>query len=870
MPLVELARRLWFFLRRDRISAELAEEMRLHMELRAESERAQGLDPDEAAWSARRSFGNSTRLVEASRDQWGLRWLDELSVDVKHGLRSLHRAPLPSAIILLTLSLGIGATLAAFVVMDAALFRPLPVREPEQLVIIPRGDVPLEGSRPRESPLSLDAMRARSDMYEAVGAYAAGGLNLTGGASPQRVQAGLVTPSALELLGVQPTIGRLFLEEEEELGSPDVVLLSHRLWRTQFGGDESVIGRRLSLNDREFEVVGVMPPRFAFPEGSELWIPMTVPLALERTEIFRFIILTDYVARLAPGMMPAQADAHLVAQMRELGRFRGSPDDPIPEIHSPLRGFFLGDASTRLRMVMGLATLLLVAACANAGGLLLSRWSSRQREIAVRAAIGASKWRLRRQVATESALFAVVGAVGGLAVTFVALRLFSTLVPPDLAALTPPVVDARALLALLALAIVSAVAIGTLPALAASRGDLTRTLKVGAGPATTRPGGWRVASVLVVIEVGLAVVLLVGSGLLLKSIIRMHAVDTGIRAANVVTARLALSRTSYPEHADRSRFYTQLQHELTDTPGLDRVGLVSTLPLRGELHLPVALDLPDRQELEHSPFAEWVYATPEYFDVMGIRTIEGRALMADDTLSGGGVLISESIAREFWPGSSPIGERVAGTRTIAGVVNDIRGTALDGEQNPQFYMPFTGPLEATIVARSPLPAGEAIARIHDAVRRVDPSQMIYDAKTMEQVASDAVAARRATSSLATIFGATTLLLAALGLYGLLAYAVVQRMPELGIRFALGARRAQVVRSVVGDGAWLTLAGAALGLIAAFLLARFLEPMLFDVSPTDTTTFVVTPVILLVTAIAAALVPASRAARVDPARVLKAE
>ena len=244
--------------------------------------------------------------------------------------------------------------------------------------------------------------------------------------------------------------------------------------------------------------------------------------------------------------------------------------------------------------------------------------------------------------------------------------------------------------------------------------------------------------------------------------------------------------------------------------------------------------------------------------------------MADDTLSGGGVLISESIAREFWPGSSPIGERVAGTRTIAGVVNDIRGTALDGEQNPQFYMPFTGPLEATIVARSPLPAGEAIARIHDAVRRVDPSQMIYDAKTMEQVASDAVAARRATSSLATIFGATTLLLAALGLYGLLAYAVVQRMPELGIRFALGARRAQVVRSVVGDGAWLTLAGAALGLIAAFLLARFLEPMLFDVSPTDTTTFVVTPVILLVTAIAAALVPASRAARVDPARVLKAE
>lgn len=870
MPLVELVRRLWFFLRRDRISAELAEEMRLHMELRAESERAQGLNTDEAAWSARRSFGNSARLVETSRDQWRLRWLDELSVDVKHGFRSLRRVPLPSAIILLTLSLGIGATLAAFVVMDAALFRPLPVHEPEQLVIVPRGDVPLEGSQPRESPLSLNALRARGDMYEAVGAYAAGGLNLTGGELPQRVQAGLVTPSALRLLGVQPILGRLFLEEEEELGSPDVVLLSHRLWRTQFGGDETVIGRVLSLNDREFEVVGVMPPRFAFPEGSELWIPMTVPLARERTEIFRFIILTDYVARLAPGVTSAQADARIVAQLRELGLFRGSPDDPIPEMHLPLREFFLGDASIRLRMVMALATLLLVAACANAGGLLLARWSSRRREIAVRAAIGASKWRLRRQLATESALFAVAGAFGGLAVAFVALRLFSTLVPPDLAALTPPVVDARALVALLALAVISAIAIGTLPALAASRGDLTRSLKAGVSPATIRPGGWSVGSVLVVIEVGLAVVLLVGSGLLIKSITRMHAVDTGIRAANVVTARVALSRTTYSERADRSLFYAQLQHELMDVVGLEKFGLVSTLPLRGELHPPVAVDLADRPELDHSPFAEWIYATPEYFEVMGIRTIEGRTLIADDSLPGGGVLISESIAREFWPGSSPIGARVAGTRTIVGVVNDIRGTALDGEQNPQFYMPFTDRLEATIVARSPLPPGEAIARIRDAVRRVDPSQVVYDTKTMEQVASDAVAARHATSSLATIFGAITLLLAALGLYGLLAYGVVQRMPELGIRFALGARRAQVVRSVVSDGAWLTLVGAVLGLTAAFWLARFLEPVLFDVSPTDATTFVVAPVILFVTAVAAALVPASRAARVDPARVLKAE
>jgi predicted permease len=874
MPLAELARRIWFFLRRDRVSAELAEEMRLHQELRARREREAGVAATEATWRARRQFGNGARHVEESRDQWGMRWADELAVDLTYGLRALRRAPLPSAVVIATLAIGIGATLAMFTVMDAALFRPLPVREPERLVISPQRDVPIEGMRDRQTPFSLTALRERKDLFVDVGAFAAGGLNLTGGRDPMRVQAGLITPSALRLLGVAPVFGRLFTEEEGDPGGGDVVVISDRLWRAQFGADPAIVGRRLSLNDRSYEIVGVMPPRFAFPAGSHLWIPLTIPLTHERTQIFHFIINTTFVARLAPGMTRAQANADDLRQALARG-WKPEPGVPLQDTYLPFRRFFLGDGEARLLMVMGLASLLLLAACANIGGLLLARWSSRRREIAVRAAIGASRGRLLRQLATESTVLAAAGAALGLGVAAAALRVFGALMPPELAALTPPRFDERALLATLGLAIVAAIAIGTLPALAASRGDLTRTLKSGGTLAVRRPSGWRLGSALVVVEVALAVLLLVGSGVLIESLARLHAVDTGLRAEHVVTARIALSNAKFSESADRERFRARLEQALRDDPGIEQAALVSTLPLRGDFHPAIALQLLDRPRLDEAPSAELVYASPGYFATMGIQIVAGRGFVAADTLPDGGAVISQSLARQWWPGGSPLGARITsglgpGEHVIVGVVNDVHGTALDGEQEAQLYVPLTGLHEATIVARSTLPAREALARIRAAVQRVDPTQVVYDELTMEQVADAAIAEQRATSTLATVFGAITLLLAALGLYGLLAFGVVQRRPELGIRFALGARRAHVVGGIVGDGVRLTVVGAAIGLAAAYALTRLLQSRLTDVEPASTVVYVAVPAILLATALAAVIVPAMRAARVDPIRVLRAE
>ena len=875
MSLAELARRIWFFIRRDRMSKDLAEEMRLHVELRARREREAGFGDREAEHRAQRQFGNSLHLREVSRDQWGMRWAEDLMFDLRYGIRALRRTPLPSVIIVVTLAIGIGATLAMFTVMDAALFRPLAMHEPERLVIMPDSDIPLEGGRERASLSNPVTLREKRDLYEDVGAFAAGGLNLTGGVEPVHVQAGLVTPSALRLLGVPPMLGRIFTEDESRIDAADVVVLSHRIWREQFGGDRDILGTRLSLNDRPYEIVGVMPPRFAFPEGSALWIPLTVPLSFERAQIFRFIIKTTNIARLAPGVTRAQADARIAAELQAAQASGRRAGEPVPEAHLPMRDFYVQDGETRLLMVMGLATLLLVAACANICGLLLTRWSGRRREIAVRAAIGATRRRLLRQLATESALLALAGALAGLGVAAAGQQLFNALMSPELAALTPPRIDGRALAVMLMVVVTTTIAIGTLPALAASRGDLTRTLRSGSPGTAMGAGNRRFGSALVTLQVGLAVLLLVGSGLLVKSLARLHAVETGIRADQVMTARITLSRAKYPDVGDGRRFYDRLANELRREAGIERLAFVSTLPLRGEWHPPVAFDIVGRPKAGKSPFAERVNATPEYFSTLGIRLLAGRTLIAADSAEGGGALISDSLARAWWPGESPIGARIStrGGRdqhTIVGVVGDVRGTALDGRQYPQLYLPFSSHAQATIVVRSTLPKDDVAGRIRDAVRRADPTQVVHDVKPMQQVAAESVAEQRATSMLATVFGTVTLFLAALGLYGLLAFGVVQRIPELGIRFALGARRSDVVREVIGSSVALTALGALLGLAAASYLTRLLQSQLYDVAPTDPVVFLVVPSVLLVTALVAAIPPALRAARVDPMRALRAE
>lgn len=873
MSIAELARRLWFFLRRDRVTAELEEEMRLHMELRAERERAAGFDEQEAQRRAVRRFGNRGRHVEESRDQWGMRWADELSLDLRYALRSLRRAPALSAIVVLTLALGIGATTAIFSVMDAAIFRPLPMHEPERLVVMDNLDVPLEGLPRRRDAIDLPRLSEETAVFGALGAYAAGGLNLTGGRAPMRVQAGLITPGGLRLLGVDPVRGRLFTEDEGRVDGPDVAVISHALWRSQFGGAEDVVGQQLSLNDRPFEIVGVMPRRFAFPDGSDVWIPMTVPMSMARTEVFRMMILTKGIGRLAPGVDAARANAHFVSMLEERG-YRPEPGEPPPEIMVPLRRHFAGDGNARLWMVLGLAALLLAAACVNVCGLLLARWTARRRELAVRSAIGAGRGRLVRQLLTESAVLALTGMAAGLLVAHAGLPVVASLTPPELLALTPPRIDGRVLAIALAMSVATAIGIGVLPGLVMSGGDLAQSLRA-AGTGATRRGGRRLGGGLVMIEVGLAVVLLVGSGLLVKSLVRLHDVETGVRPEQVVTGRVALSNALHPDHASRRTFFERVREELARTPGITTVGIVSELPMRGELNPRLMVDIEGRPEIEKSPSAEHIIVSPEYFDALGIGIVAGRTFLSGDSLaSRGEAIINRSLARRYWPEGNAIGARITQGRElrIVGVVNDVRTTSLDGEQHDVLYLPFASgtPRQATFVVRGTLSTDAMIARMRDAVRRVDESQVVYDLKTMEQVVSESVAEQRASSALATAFAVVTFLLAAMGLYGLLAFTVVQRTRELGIRVALGARRGHVVWGVVEDGLRLAGAGILVGLVGAYGATRLLRAQLYEVAPTDPAVFLAAPVLLLLMALVAAAAPAIRASRVDPMRALRAE
>lgn len=877
MSIAELARRVWFFIRRDQVTADLQEEMRLHMELRAQREREAGFDESEAVLRASRQFGNRGRHVEESRDQWGMRWADELALDLRYAFRSLRRAPGIGAIVIITLSIGIGATTAMFGVMDAALFRPLPMKDADRLVVLSGLDVPYAELPSPIPQLDLVRLRREAHVYEALGAYAVGGLNLTGGGEPMRARVGLITPDALQLLGIQPQLGRLFTEDEERVDGPNVAILSHALWRRQFGADEAILRKTISLNDRTFEIVGVMPPRFAFPEGSELWIPMTVPMTAARAEIFRFIIETNGIGRLASGVTAERANAHLVTVMEEMGRRRRA--GPPPEITRPMRRHFAGDADKRLWMVMGLAGLLLVAACANVCGLLLARWSARRREMAVRTAIGASRRRLLRQLVTESAVLALAGTLGGIALAWAGMRVFEALTPAELLALTPPRIDGRVLALALGLTVITAIGVGTLPAIMASRAYLSGAMKSSGTAAATRRGGRWLGGALVVVEVALAVVLLVGSGLLVKSLARLQSVDTGLRAEQVYTARIALSNTLYPNATARRQFHARVRDELARTPGLEHAAMVSTLPLSGEWNPQLYFSLPDRvkaSEDEKDPSAEHMYATSGYFEALGIRLVAGRTFLPHDTAAvGGGAIISESLAKQYFPGTSAVGARMKlgrQERTIVGVVNDVRSTTLDGEQQDQLYLPFesSAPSQATLVARSSLPAPDAFARMRDAVQRVSPTQVVFDLKTMRDVTLSSTSEQRASGTLATTFALITLLLAAMGLYGLLAYGVVQRTTELGIRFALGAQRRNVVRSVVSDGLVLAALGALLGLAASYGATRLIRSQLYEVAPTDLTVFLAVPAVLIATALLAAAIPALRASRVDPIRALRAE
>ena len=865
------------------VDADVDDEVRYHLDLKIESFIAQGWSPEAARRAALDAFGDVDAVRRALRthDRRTLRRsrrtdvLQDLTYDFRYAVRQLRAAPRFAAAVVAVLALGIGANTAIFSAIDTAFFRPLPFQHADRLVTLAGISLPFEASqgRPQAEPYLSD-VGADSAVFEQVAAYASGGLNLTGGAEPARVNIAYVTSGFFATLGRGAALGRVPSNEEFAKNGPRSVVLSDRSWRRDFGGDATALGRTVGLNGKSYRVVGVMPADFRFPAGTDVWIPLQLPFGFDVIEAFRNYLPSITIARLAPGVTVPQAIQHVDALRR---RFRTitADDTPAADVVKPLQRMLVGDRRTALLILAASAALLLVIACANVTNLLLARAAARQREIAVRVVLGATRVRIIRQLTVESLLLALASAVAAVAVALLAVRALATALPPSLAGVAPPEINGRVLLFTLAVAMVTSLLFGIWPALGASRADLGEAMKTaGAGAGGTRRRTVGARGLLVVAEVSLAVMLLVGAGLMMESLRTLLGTDAGLRADHVVTGRLVLPEAKFPNGASKTAFLSAVVARLRAAPDVTVAGAVSALPMEGVGGIGLAVAPDEAYDEAHRALGAYLMASPGYFATMGVH-LRGEDLPANADTSHRVVVINEALAKELWPRKDAVGRVMrfgSERRTVIGVVGDIRTRRLDTVAVGQMYLPMSEQPQsyASIVVRGSAPTSAMLARLRDAVRAVDPNQPLYSVQSMLDVIASSVTPRRTNTVLLTLFGGLAVVLAAVGVFAVLSYGVTQRTREIGVRIALGAQRADVVRLIVREGAVLSAVGIAIGLAGAFALSRFVNAILYEISPHDPRVFVAAPLVLGLVALGATLIPALRATRVDPLTALREE
>jgi putative ABC transport system permease protein len=822
------------------------------------------------------------RSVGAFRDALLLqprRMEDEMFQDLKFGWRVLARNKAFTFIAILTLAAGIGVNTAIFSAVNALLLRPLPYPEPDRLVWV---DETFPQSTGRFVPGAhfLD-WSEHSRTLAGIAAYGTEELTLTGASEPERLECYSVSASFFPTLGASPLLGRNFLPEEDRAGGERVAILSHSLWRRRFESDQGVIGRSIKLDDRSYRVVGVLPPDFRFFVHSELYIPLALDYAEEHSA--RMFTLLDVFARLKPGVTPEQATAemdtissvYVGAEQKKNKFFQGRPH------LTPLHNHLAGETRRLLLILLGAVVLILLIACANVANLMLARGVVRQKELAIRAALGAGRLRLLRQMLTESLLLASGGGLCGLLIASGLTRLLSALGPSEafgqVARLTAIDIDVRVLLFTMLASLLSGVFFGLVPALQLSRPDLNRSLKEGGRGGLSQRRRTRQA--LLVSEVALAVVLLVGAGLLIRSFVKLLNVEPGFRAENVLTARITLPRTRYQELAQLEQFQQRVLERVAALPGVESVGAINHLPLT-DFNSGVTLRVEGRQNDKEGELPTMLgLVNSDYFRAMGISLRAGRHFDERDTGDSMRVVIlSESLARRLFPNEDPLGKRVLmpGPRndppTVVGVVGDVRHEGLDREIKPQVYAPYHqwAPRHIILAIRSSVEPASLAAAVRASVRAVNPDLPLYDVMTMDERLAHSIAARRFTLMLLGAFALLALALAAVGVYGVISYAVTLRTHEVGVRMALGARSSDVLRLFIRQGMALALCGVAIGLLGALALTRVMTALLFDVGATDPLTFALAPAMLTLVALAACWLPARRAMRVDPMVALRCE
>jgi predicted permease len=884
MWLSGLYRRVRALLRSESIHREIDEEMRFHIDMRTEENMRRGMTPGEARRDAERRFGRLTRVKEQGYEVRGGRWLETFWQDCRYGARSLRKSPGFTFVAVLTLALGIGANTAIFSVVNAVLINPLPYHQPDRLVQFWETNPLKNWTQATVAPANLFDWQEQSQSFTEIAAYMGSdkkgpglsGLQFDAGGEPERLQGLYVTGNLFSVLGVSAVVGRTLTEEETWTGRDKVVVLSYGLWRRRFGSDPKVVGRVITLDGVGREVVGVMPPGFYFPsKEAELWVPLG--WNRERIAALRRPHFLRAVGRLRPDVTIERAQAEMQTIASRLEAEHPDTNTQMGVGLGPLKEWIVSDVRLPLVVLLAAVAFVLLIACANVANLLLARAAARAREVAVRRALGAGRWRVMRQHLTESLLLALSGAGAGLLLAIWFKDLLVSFSPDDIPRLDELRLDWRVLGFTLAAALLTTLLTGLTPALQSMQTRLASALKEGGQKGA--PGqGRRVRGSLVIAEVSIALVLAAGAGLTVRSFLRLQEVDPGFDPNKTLTLRVSLPRAGYREDSRQRAFFESAGRLIGGLPGVVATGSTTLLPLKG-YRWTGDMTIEGRPPEDYVREVRHKEITPDYFRAMGLPLLRGRFFDDSDTEKvQPTIIVNDALARRYFPGEDPIGKRLKFTKpdedgaweTIIGVVGDERQDSLSAEVKPEVYQSYlqSAQDEMTLVVRAAGDPRALAGAVREQIRTLDPGVPVYDVKTMRDVVYESLARERFIMLLMSLFAALALALAAVGIYGVVSYATAQRTHEIGIRMALGAQSRDVLRLMIRQGLSPVLTGVGLGLLAAVGLTRLMASLLYGVSATDPLTFAAVALLLTAVSLVACYIPARRATRVNPLIALR--